>query len=650
MASRSLPTRTLPSKPDLNQLKRQAKELLAAVRAGQADVAAEVAAHYRGSDAATFALHDAQLVVARAYGFDSWPKLKAYVDGVTVAGLADAVRAGDMGKVRGMLAVRPELVHMDMSEHDEHRALHYAVLERNAAMVRLLMEHGADPHKGIWPHRYATGALTIAADRGYDEIVAIIDETLHRRRAEEAARHPNRAADVTNIDMNSPVVARLIPAMTEGNDEASVLSCLEEDPRLIRGHKGDGWTMLHQASLMLFLDVARWLIAHGADVNAYEPSLWTPLELVGRYRKNFTPEKAAAMTELLKSHGAKMTAGAAIVHRDADWLRARHADGTLTNPSGPYGLVTRAVISDRPDMLTLLLDLGFDPDERGRSDAVDDFVYSWGEPLRSAVRAGNLALAEILLKRGADPNPSIYAATTPMFEAYARDKRDLIALLERYGGFADALVVGAFGLIDQARQMLADEAAGRLRPRSVPDGMTVAARLLDSAAGGGHADIVELVLQHLDWLPHDARWHWNLMRPLGAHPESDRDRYLKCLQLMIGRAGANAPGPYGRTILHDICADWPRQTSTAQERVALARIVLDAGARLDLRDDLLKSTPLGWACRWGRTELVKLLLDRGADPIEADAEPWATPWAWATKTKHDDVLSLLRANGSVTPV
>jgi ankyrin repeat protein len=552
-----------------------------------------------------------------------------------------------MERVRAMLAARPELVHMDMSEHNEHRALHYAVLDRNAAMVRVLMEHGADPHKGIWPHRYATSAITIASDRGYDEIVAIIKEALERRKAEEAARDPNRAAaDRPNIDMDSALIKRLIPAMIDPNGEAILISSLEEEPRLIRAHKGDGWTMLHQASLMLFLDVARWLIDHGADVNAHEPSLWTPLELVGRYRKTFTPEKAEAMKQLLVSHGAKMTAGAAIVHRDADWLRARHAEGTLTNPPGPYGLVTRAVIADRPDMLNVLLDLGFDPDERGRSEALDDVLYSWGEPLRTAVRSGNQALADILLTRGADPNPSIYAATTPMFEAYAHNDREMIALLESHGGFADALVIGSFGLLDLARQMLADEAAGRLRLRSTPEGIPIAARLLSCAADGGHVDVVRLALDHLDWPPNDERWHWNLMRPLGARSENNRDRFLTCFELMVERAGPNAPGPYGRTILHDVCGGWPH-TTAADEPLRLASIprfatiLLDAGARLDIRDDLLKSTPLGWACRWGRVELVKLFLERGADPVEPDAEPWATPLAWARKTQHHDVLALL---------
>ena len=79
-----LPTRRMREHPDLEQLKRQAKELLRGFLAGNVDAAREVDAHYQAANASTFALHDAQLVVARSYGFDSWTKLKAYVDGVTI--------------------------------------------------------------------------------------------------------------------------------------------------------------------------------------------------------------------------------------------------------------------------------------------------------------------------------------------------------------------------------------------------------------------------------------------------------------------------------------------------------------------------------------------------------------------------------------
>ena len=100
---------------------------------------------------------------------------------------------------------------------------------------------------------------------------------------------------------------------------------------------------------------------------------------------------------------------------------------------------------------------------------------------------------------------------------------------------------------------------------------------------------------------------------------------------------------FGLTILHSVAG--AREHVTADERVAFASMLLDAGARLDLRDYVLESTPLGWACRWGRTELVELLLARGADPVEADADAWATPEAWARKMKHGGVLAVLQQHG-----
>ncbi len=56
--------------PDLDQLKRQAKELLDAFTSGAPDAVREVNAHYHAADRTRFALHDAQLVLARAYGLD----------------------------------------------------------------------------------------------------------------------------------------------------------------------------------------------------------------------------------------------------------------------------------------------------------------------------------------------------------------------------------------------------------------------------------------------------------------------------------------------------------------------------------------------------------------------------------------------------
>ena len=61
------PTRAMRETPDIDQLKRQAKELLEAYRAQSPDAVIEVSAYHRTATPETFALHDAQFVLARAH-------------------------------------------------------------------------------------------------------------------------------------------------------------------------------------------------------------------------------------------------------------------------------------------------------------------------------------------------------------------------------------------------------------------------------------------------------------------------------------------------------------------------------------------------------------------------------------------------------
>ena len=113
----SLPTRKLPDRPDLGQLKRQAKELLRAFLAGEENAVAEVNRFYHDSDAAKFALHDAQLVLAREYGFPGWQNLVKEVKLRLGRGLEWAVsdarriiHANDVESLRRLLADYPALV------------------------------------------------------------------------------------------------------------------------------------------------------------------------------------------------------------------------------------------------------------------------------------------------------------------------------------------------------------------------------------------------------------------------------------------------------------------------------------------------------------------------------------------------------------
>jgi ankyrin repeat protein len=530
--------------PDLEQLKRQSKELLAAFRAGDAAAVNEVTAFYDHPQHATFALHDAQLVIARSYGFDSWPKLKAYVDGVTIRRLVEAVSNGDIERVRAMLKARPELANMAVSYGDEHRAIHYAAMHRQPEITRLLMRKGANARAGIHPHRDATSAWTLARERGYDDIVAIIEEE-ENRRAKPA--HESTIA----------------PAMELDNAE-------------------------------------RTAVANG----------------------------------------------------DLKWLRSSLAEDKLANQVrwSDGGLLTVAVGNNRPEVLQFLLDeCKFDPDERVSGGEGDWVAYSQGHPLWNAAALGLSEIANLLLDRGANPNVHVDSSGSPVHSAYSHKQWKMVDLLRARGGFVTADTAALYRETELARQILADEERGTF-PRNITltEGSLVE-DLLRFGGDGGATEIVRMALARVDWPRNDVRWFRMLAAPLSfwhhipwlqaGNKELGRNGYLECFRLVLGACDANIVGSFGRTILHEIAAmrDW----ITEDEVTAFGRAALEAGARSDGRDDILKSTPLGWACRWGRIELVRLLMEHGAVLEEKDAESWAQPLAWARKMGHNEIISML---------
>ena len=77
----SSPTSPLPARPSLEQLRKQAKELVKAYRGGDRAAVARFHAHHpRITSGELVALADAQLVLAREYGFASWARLKHHVE------------------------------------------------------------------------------------------------------------------------------------------------------------------------------------------------------------------------------------------------------------------------------------------------------------------------------------------------------------------------------------------------------------------------------------------------------------------------------------------------------------------------------------------------------------------------------------------
>ena len=274
-------------------------------RRSRGDLLIEVGGYHRTATPDTFALHDAQFVLARSYGFESWPKLKAAVEGVTTKRLHEAVQKGDLGAVRALLARRPEIVDLlrEGPSGFEIRAIHIAVMARDVEMTRLLLEAGADTRDGIWPNRDATSPRTIAEERGYDEIVALMTAQEEKRGARSVNAHGDG-------------VRRLSDAMMTGGEEA-VIAVFESEPGLAGMCPPDGVTMLHRAAQYGLLRVATWLLDHGADVNKpSQPDFlrWkgrTPLEFdVWEYAADSARSAREATAALLIEHGASQ--GAAV--------------------------------------------------------------------------------------------------------------------------------------------------------------------------------------------------------------------------------------------------------------------------------------------------------------------------------------------------
>jgi ankyrin repeat protein len=623
--STSVSPRRLPQQPSLEQLKKQAKELLQQFRAGELAAVAEVRQLERNPDPSHFALNDAQRVLARAYGFESWPKLKAFVDGATIARFTDAVKAGDMTQARSMLASRPELVGMDRAGNDEHRGLHYAVLNRNAPMVKVLMEAGADARKGIWPNRDATSALTLARDREYSEIVAIIEEEERLRREEMSC--PNATV--------SPVQDQISAAMLQG-DRATAMRLLEEDRSLIQACDRNGATPLHIAAQVADVGLVEWLLERRANVRKQDMRGSTALDRAAQSAepRNDYAKRFRAVAQLLLDHGAEITISAAVALGDAQRVRGMIAAdpaalrGTLRNG----GLLSLAVNHNQLEMVELLLDLGADVDERVLLEELEEPTLSWGAPLWYAALGNQLEIARVLLDRGADPNANVYASGWPLSNAWNHEGGAVKRLLLERGARLQPHTVAANHDVAEARRLLEDNPSE-----------DVIEELLWSAADHGCTEIVELTLAQIKWPLNERTSHWVLMQPIrgaGGDP-AENEGHFASLDMILRKGIDPNVTRIGATTLHFTAA---RGGLDGVSRARFAAMLIDRGARLDLRDDLLKSTPLGWACRWGRLEMVEVLIKRGALVEEPDAEPWAMPIAWAQRMNHSQILSLLNGN------
>jgi ankyrin repeat protein len=521
----------LPARPSLSSLRKQAKSLLTDFRENDPETLAEIREHHPKPDRFS-TLRDAQLVVARQYGFAGWSELR---DAVTTAldtagstnGLAEQLadlaclcysakeHVDRRERAARLLGERPELARANVfaaaaafdvpalrAHLTEHRAsanetggprewppLMYLAYSRipearpgrdAVEAARLLLRHGADPRffvagsQGLGGWRWT--ALTGVIGEGEAGIVNQPPHACARELAEmllDAGADPNDSQGLYNCHFSA------------SNDWLRLLLShgLTADAPVNPDGPGEETTLnflLSQAVGAGLVDRVQLLLEHGADASGRDD----------RYTHRTYVENAVLrghrdILDLLVAHGApRPTLSAAdgfrmaIIEGDAD--EATRLLSEHPSLSRQPDLLVRLAQTNRLDGARLLLDLGADPNA---------LATNGRGALHEAAWAGHREMSELLMERGArlDLRSKAHGGT-PVGYAHHAGRRDLRDwLLDRSRDVFD--LVG-FGRADRLVSVLAEEPS--LARQTADDGVS----LIAAAEETGNAAIIEIVKRY----------------------------------------------------------------------------------------------------------------------------------------------------------
>jgi ankyrin repeat protein len=273
-------SRQLPENPNLEYLKKQAKELLRSMRQGK--------------------LADVQHTLANEYGFATWAKLKSHVEtlGLSPAeGLKAAVRDCDAARVREVLERHPEvrariddpLPNYGFGQH----ALFAAVQRSDRATIDTLLRAGADIRKRT---EWWAGGFGVLDDCD----PSLVDFLIERGAL---------------LDAHSAARLGLMPKLRE---------LLASDPEAVHARGGDGQTPLHFASTV---EVAKFLLDNGAEIDARDLDHESmPAQYMVRVQqKRHYPNDRQDVARYLVSRGCRTDVLMAAALGDTDLVR-RHLD------------------------------------------------------------------------------------------------------------------------------------------------------------------------------------------------------------------------------------------------------------------------------------------------------------------------------------
>lgn len=372
--------------------------------------------------------------------------------------LYDAIGTGDAEACRRMLDERPELV-SEISE-DYGSPLFHAIDRRRAEIAKMLIERGAGAPQSTG--RTGECLLFLAADKGLNETVQLLlAKGADPRPSDEdgdvmAVAQSTRNKDLIGILLNygfpmTPCIAASL------GDMESLRKIVDEDASAVFFRDSDGKTPLHWAAYNGHLEIARFLLANGADVNAMSLESGLPLY------DALTMVSPEPMVSLLLEAGTDVSSK--IGHGQSPllsalWMGRFHAallllkagsDPNLADNDGQTPLWL-AISLARPDcqdkampLIDGLLEAGADPNPEPVKAVLN--ILEWVELRRKwpdhtdyyttllilAVASRNVEAVKSLLKHGADINAKDSLGHTPIVIAEQLRDEEITKLLASHG-------------------------------------------------------------------------------------------------------------------------------------------------------------------------------------------------------------------------
>jgi ankyrin repeat protein len=436
-------TRALSERPDLDQYRKQAKELLRAHRARDEDAIARIRRHHPrlhradpgAIQEAAFALADAQLVLARELGLPSWPRLKAHVE---------RLRAGEIRPARDGFYWYADQAGRIASQLREGGEAAYDLARRRHPELA----HATDAELAARRFGIDDGRVIVARSHGFDDWPGFV------RHLEAIGEGPHEFAtgDPASASEADERFADAVEAI--GQERAAELARLvEADPSLVSRRNAEGYDLLLLAAQERSRALVAVLLAAGADPNGAADHGWTPLHQAAYGEP---PEadaegqrRSLEVIELLLQAGADLStesrgSGGTPLLQALFWGHRLLAERLARDEIVPLNLRTAAGLG-RIDLLETFFDVdgelrseagrgrgyaaphsgfpGFTPGDSADEVLADALVYAAGN--------GRLEAVDWLLDRGADPDAHPYQETA-LFAAVRNGHADVVQqLLER---------------------------------------------------------------------------------------------------------------------------------------------------------------------------------------------------------------------------